>query len=179
MRTFDAGAQGILVPYCETVEEIRSVLAAARWRPLKGALLERAKIDGEFPSAAAQEYLVQNNRNNLMMIGIESVPAVENLENILQLDGIDVIFVGPLDLTLSLGIPGEIEHPDYEAMVRHVIETCTAHNVPVAIHLHSVEHAIQWVSAGVRCVIYRSDTRAMAQIFRQDLAAISQHLQNR
>jgi 4-hydroxy-2-oxoheptanedioate aldolase len=83
----DAGAHGVLAPYCETVAEARAVVGAARWRPLKGALLQQAIETGDLPSPAAKEYLQQFNRNSFIMIGIESVPAIDNLEAIVQVEG--------------------------------------------------------------------------------------------
>ena len=69
----DAGAHGILAPYCETVEEVKEVVAAAKWRPLKGAMVRHVMDRGEFPSQATKEYLEERNRNSVCIIGIESV----------------------------------------------------------------------------------------------------------
>jgi 4-hydroxy-2-oxoheptanedioate aldolase len=135
----DAGAHGILAPYCETVEEVKEVVGAAKWRPLKGALVERVMETGEFPSDASKAYLQRVNRNSVVMIGIESVPAANNLEAILDVEGIDVVFVGPNDMSISMGIPDQYDHPEFEDMLRFVIRTCDARNIPVAIHLQSVE----------------------------------------
>ena len=117
----DAGAQGILAPYCETVDEVKEVVGAAKWRPLKGVLVQKAVDSGEFPSQATKEYLEARNHNNVCIVGIESVPAIENLENILKVEGIDAIFVGPNDLSITLGIPDQYDHPDYEAALREII----------------------------------------------------------
>src|ERR1051326_6958983 len=67
----DAGAHGVLAPYCETVEQVQGVIGGAKWRPLKGALLDRAVETGEFPSDATRDYLARNNRNSIAIIGIE------------------------------------------------------------------------------------------------------------
>ena len=88
----DAGAHGVLAPYCETVEEVKEVIGAAKWRPLKGALVDRVTETGELPSEASKAYLQRRNSNTVVMIGIESVPAAENLEEILKVDGIDATF---------------------------------------------------------------------------------------
>lgn len=172
----DAGAQGILVPYCETVAEVQEVVGAAKWRPLKGALLKRAIETGELPSQASQEYLQQNNRNNFVMIGIESIPAIENLEAIVQVKGIDAIFIGPNDLTISMGIPAQVNHPDYEEKLRYVIRICTAQNIPVVIHLNSIEDVTKWVNEGARFVLYMSDASAMVKGLRKDFEAIQQQV---
>ncbi|HEX9924463.1 MAG TPA: aldolase/citrate lyase family protein [Anaerolineae bacterium] len=172
----DAGAHGVLVPYCETVAEVRAVVGAAHWRPLKGTLLQHAIDTGDLPSSAAREYLQRVNRNNFVMIGIESVPAIDNLEAIVQVEGIDAIFVGPRDLTVSMGIPEQVDHPEYEAMLRRIIGICSVRNIPVAIHLNSVEAVTKWVKEGARFVLFMSDTQALAESFRRNLETIKSRM---
>ncbi len=172
--TLDAGAQGVLAPYCETVDEVREVVGASKWRPLKGALVSRAVEAGEFPSEETKAYLEERNRNNVCIIGIESVPAIENLETILQIDGIDAIFVGPNDLTISLGIPDQLEHPKYEAALRKIISACREHDTPVLIHHQTVALTQKWLKEGARFVLYSSDARTMHNGFRDEFGAIKQ-----
>ena len=168
----DAGAQGVLAPYCETVDEVKEVVGAAKWRPLKGALVRKVMDTGELPSADTEAYLEERNKNTVCLIGIESVPAVENLENILQVDGIDGIFVGPNDLSVSLGIPDQIDHPTYEAALREIIGLCREHDTPVLIHHQTVELTQKWLREGARFVLYSSDTRTMHNGFREEFSAI-------
>jgi len=110
----DAGSHGVLAPYCETVDEVMEVVAATKWRPLQGALARKAVETGDLPSEASKKYLEDKNKNNVCIVGIESVPAIENLPNILKVKGIDAIFVGPNDLSISLGIPDKYDDPRYE-----------------------------------------------------------------
>ena len=168
----DAGAQGILAPYCETVAEAKEVVGAAKWRPLKGELLRKAVDSGEFPSQATKEYLEARNRNNVCIVGIESVPAIENLENILRIQGIDAIFVGPNDLSITLGIPDQYDHPDYEAALREIISKCQAAGVPTLIHHQTVELTTKWLQEGARFVLYSSDARSMHNAYRDEFGAI-------
>ena len=168
----DAGAQGILAPYCETVDQVKEVVAAARWRPLKGALAEKAVETGELPSEATRAYLENRNKNNVCIIGIESVPAIENLENILKVEGIDAIFVGPNDLTITLGIPDQYDHPDYEAALREIIAKSEAASKPVLIHHQTVQLTQKWLREGARFVLYSSDARAMHNGYRKEFGEI-------
>ena len=168
----DAGAQGILAPYCETPDEVREVVGASKWRPLKGELLRRVVEQGEFPSDASREYLERRNRNGVCIVGIESVPAMEALEEIVAIDGVDAIFVGPNDLSISLGIPDQYDHPDYEAALRTIIATCQARNVPVLIHHQTAELSQKWLREGARFVLHCTETRAMHNAFRADFSAI-------
>ncbi len=170
----DAGAHGVLVPYCETVEEVKEVVAAARWRPLKGALVDKVMDTGEFPSEASREYLQERNRNTVVMIGIESVPAAENLEKILEVGGIDAVFVGPNDMSITMGIPDQYDHPDFEEMLRFVIRTSAAQNIPVAVHLQSVELSKKWIQEGVRFVLHKTDVGALHEGFQRDFDQLRQ-----
>lgn len=170
----DGGAQGVLAPYCETVEEVKEVVAAAKWRPLKGALVRKAIETGELPSQASKEYLESRNRNTVCIIGIESVPAIENLDNILNVPGIDGIFVGPNDLSISLGIPNEYDHPDYEAALREVNRICRAHNVPTMFHHQTVEITTKWMREGTRFVLYSTDVGQMHNGFRTDFGRLKE-----
>ena len=168
----DAGAQGILAPYCETVEEVKTVVGAVKWRPLKGALVRRAVDTGEFPSDATKTYLENRNRNNVCIIGIESVPAIDNLESILQVNGVDAVFVGPNDMSISLGVPDQYDHPTYEAALRRVLTICKAHNTPTLMHHQTVALTQKWLREGARFVLHISDARAMHNGFREEFGAI-------
>ncbi len=168
----DAGAQGVLAPYCETPDEVREVVGATKWRPLKGELVRRAVEQGEFPSDASREYLERRNRDNVCIIGIESVPAMEALDDIVAIEGVDAIFVGPNDLSISLGVPDQYDHPDYEAALRSIIATCRSRNLPVLIHHQTAELTGKWLREGARFVLHCTETRAVHNAFRADFAAI-------
>ena len=108
----------------------------------------------------------------MCLIGIESLPALNNLPNILEVDGIDGIFVGPNDMSTSLGIPDQTDHPEYEEALRKVIALCSAKNVPVLIHHQSVELTQKWLREGARFVLYSSDRRSLHNAFRAEFGAI-------
>ncbi|MCH9670114.1 MAG: hypothetical protein K0U93_01585, partial [Gammaproteobacteria bacterium] len=130
----DAGAAGVLVPYCETVEEVEEVVATAKWHPLKGEYLMRAKREGVFPSRETKKYLANRHKESFIIIGIESEPAVKNLDNILAVGDIDGVFIGPNDMSTSLGIPDDYKNPKYLKTIKTVIKKCEAAGVPVMVH---------------------------------------------
>ena len=164
----DGGAQGVLAPYCETLAQVKEVVGAARWRPLKGLSLDMAMDIGEFPSEETKQYLERINRSNVVMIGIESMPALGSLDEILKVDGIDVIFIGPNDLSISMGIPGQYTHPDFEATLKRVINTCSTRQVAVAIHLFDTKLTTKWMKEGARFVLHSMDTHTMREGFRRE-----------
>jgi 4-hydroxy-2-oxoheptanedioate aldolase len=171
-RVFDSGACGVLAPYCETVEEVREVVRAARWRPMKGRYAERAIESGEFPSEATREHLEDNNLDHVVMIGIESVPAVDNLEAILDVGGIDVVFIGPADLSTSMGVPREWDHPDFVAVCDDIIRRCNARGVQVAANFASLEQSAKWAARGINVVIHACDFRVLHAAYKDAIETI-------
>ena len=168
----DAGAQGILAPYCETVEEVKEVVVAAKWRPLKGALAQRVIERGEFPSQGTKEYLENRNRNTVCIIGIESPAGIEKMDEMLKVDGIDAVFVGPNDLSICLGVPDQYDSPVYEAALREILAKCKAANTPTLIHHQTIPLTQKWLREGARFVLYSSDARTMHNGFRNEFGAI-------
>jgi 2-keto-3-deoxy-L-rhamnonate aldolase RhmA len=168
----DAGAQGVLAPYCETVQQVKEVVSAAKWRPLKGEAAQHLIDTGEHVSEETRAYLEERNKNNVAIIGIESVAAVKNLENILKVTGIDGIFVGPNDLSISLGIPDQYHHPKYKETVKRIIDASEAYGIAVLVHHQSPELSKYWISQGARFVLHGTDRRAMAEGFRADFSQL-------
>ena len=171
----DAGAQGVLAPYCETVEQVKDVVAAAKWRPLKGEAALRVVEGGEPPSEASKSYLENRNKNNIAIIGIESVAGVNNLENILQVPGIDGIFVGPNDMSIQLGVPDMYDEAIYKTTVKKIIDITDAHGLPTLVHHQSPELSKYWISQGARFVLHGTDRRALMEGFRADFSQLREH----
>ena len=168
----DAGAAGVLVPYVETVEEVRETVATAKWHPLKGEYLRRAVEEDVFPSEATKQYLQGRRRESIVIIGIESEPAVRNLDAILDVGGIDGIFIGPNDMTTSLGIPDETKNEKYLDVIRDVVARSEAHNVPVMVHHQNVEDSLASIALGARFVLHSIDARFMQAAMQEQFAEL-------
>ncbi|PKB80233.1 MAG: hypothetical protein BZY88_09225 [SAR202 cluster bacterium Io17-Chloro-G9] len=168
----DAGAQGILAPYCETVSQVKEVVAAAKWRPLKGEAVERVIDSGEHISDATRAYLEDRNKNSVCIIGIESVAAANNLENILGVPGIDGIFVGPNDMSISLGFPDQYDRPEYQNTVKAIIDTAGARGIAVLVHHQTPELSTFWIGQGARFILHGTDRRALAEGFRTEFTRL-------
>lgn len=164
----DAGAQGILAPYCETVDQVKEVVGAAKWRPLKGDAVLNLMETGEHVSDATRAFLEERNKNSIAIIGIESVAAVKNLEAILDVPGIDGIFVGPNDMSISLGFPDQYDRPEYQETVKHVIDTAESRGIACLVHHQNPELSSYWISQGARFILHGTDRRALAEGFRTE-----------
>jgi 2-keto-3-deoxy-L-rhamnonate aldolase RhmA len=125
-RGLDTGAYGIMIPFVNTKEEAEQAVSYCKYpvRGLRGNGLGRATtfgVDMEYMDVADQEVLV--------ILQIEHYKAVENVHEILSVPGIDVAFAGPADMSTSMGLAGQLDHPDVITNCKVVVEACRQHNV--------------------------------------------------
>lgn len=119
-RVLDLGAGGVMVPYVNTADEARRVVASVRYPPQGTRGVARFTRAAGF-SRDFDAYFANANANLLTIVQIETVEAVENAAQIAAIDGVDVLFVGPLDLSVNLGVAGQLGHPDFRAAIQKVI----------------------------------------------------------
>lgn len=167
-QMLDAGATGVVAPYIETVEQVQEMVGAIKYRPLKGKRLQKALQNPLTLEEELKKYLENYNRDKLCIINIESIPAVENLDNLLKVPGLDGVFIGPHDLSVNMGLPEMYDHPDFEHEVETIIRKCREHNIAVGIHFSELpDRQVKWMKTGANIVIHSSDIA----IFSQKLAA--------
>lgn len=176
----DAGAHGIIVPYVETVEHVKEVLGAVKYRPLKGRALQTVLDTGQFPNEATANYLDAYNPDAVLIIMIESPAGVANLPDLLSVGGVDCVLIGPHDLSVSHGIPEQYDHPRFIETVETVIRTCRAHGVGVGMHTitGSVEEALVWARRGFNFISHRGDTLYIARGIQHELQHLRGSLDN-
>jgi 2-keto-3-deoxy-L-rhamnonate aldolase RhmA len=104
-----------------------------------------------------QEYVRWANANTLVIIQPETEQAVQGIEEIVSVPGVDGVMIGPNDLSLSLGVPGEFNHPRMIEAYERVIGACNKYHVAPGVHLGEWESAKVWISRGMRFLTYRSD----------------------
>lgn len=161
-RVLDTGAWGVIVPMVNSRTEAEAAVAAARFPPLGrrsvGGQLNAANFDTDQGT-----YRRQANDEILVIVMIEHVDAVANAEAIITTPGIDAIFIGPNDLSNSMGQhPAfESEHPQFNEAVQHVRDLCKKHRVPVGIHVISPESASRRVAEGFQFIALGSDAGFM------------------
>ena len=170
----DGGAEGVIFPYVESVAEVQALRGATKLRPLKGQRLQ-AVLDGrdELEPELA-DYLARRNAGSLMVVNIESVPALEALDDILAVPGLDAVLIGPHDLSCSLGIPEQYGHPRFDEAVRAIIAKARAARVGAGIHFWArLEQEVAWLKAGLNLLIHSSDIGLFSDALRRDLADLT------
>ena len=177
VKVLDGGAAGVIGPYVETVDQARALVGAARYRPLKGKRLEAALDDPASLEPELREYLEHRNADTILIVNIESVPAMENLDQILQVSGLDSVLIGPHDLSCSLGVPEQYRHQRFDAAVRTIIETARRHGLGAGIHFwEGIDQEIDWCRAGANLIMHSADAHLVAQNLAEDLNQIRRQL---
>jgi 4-hydroxy-2-oxoheptanedioate aldolase len=145
-QALDVGAFGIVFPYVETREETENAIRSMRYPQRRGdAAMEPAGLRGASPGIArwfwgASDYFdradvwpLDPSGDLLAVIQIESKKAVDNIEAIAAVPGIGAIFIGPSDLSISYGVPGQRDHPEVDAAMKKVLGVCKARNIPCGL----------------------------------------------
>lgn len=173
--TIDAGAAGIVFPYVETVDEVKKLRGAVKYHPLKGQKLQDL-LDGRTElSRVETEYFRKRNEHNMAVLNIESGKAVANLDQLLEVSDIDAVFIGPNDLSISLGCPEDYDNPVFLDAVRFIIDRCVTHHIPVGNHFSwGIERQIEWGRLGMNILLWNVDVIRFSQALAEDLARIKQ-----
>ena len=176
-KALDGGASGILAPYIESAEQVQALRAAVKLRPLKGEKAQAIASGSEQPEPELAAYIEDYNRGNMLMVNIESVPALEALDDILSVPQLDAVIIGPHDLSVSLGIPEQYRHPLFEETVATIISKARAAGVAAGIHyFFGVDQEIAWAKLGMNVLIHASDMTAFSAAMSGELRTIKQAL---
>ncbi len=127
LRVLDRGAMGVQVPHVNTAEDARAVVAAVKYHPLGTRGLAASTRPANYGiGLTAAEYVAQVNRETLVCVQLEEAEALRNINEILKVEGIDVFFIGPADLSQSLGYPGRPDAPEVRAAIDAAFAAITA-----------------------------------------------------
>jgi 4-hydroxy-2-oxoheptanedioate aldolase len=169
----DAGAVGVIAPYIESTEQIRQLVGATKYRPLKGERLQKVLKNEEVLEPELRTYLENYNEGSLTIVNIESLTAVNNLDNLLGVDGLDAIIIGPHDLSINMGIPEQYEHPEFEKVVKEIIQKARSKEIAAGIHFpDNPDRQIKWMKEGVNIIMHSSDMFLFNQKLKEDIRKI-------
>lgn len=176
-KVLDGGASGVIGPYLETVQQARELVGAARWRPLKGRRLEQALDDPAALEPELRSYLEKRNADVICIANIESVAAIENLDKLVRVPGLDAVLIGPHDLSCSLGIPEQYTHPRFDEAVRTIFRIARAANVGAGIHYwESLDLEVTWSQAGGNLIMHSSDLAIFRQTLKSEIDTLRSRL---
>ena len=171
-RALDAGALGVMVPHVETAADAREIVRCVKYPPVgeRGFGLRSAVTDYRGTSVA--DTIAWSNAETMIMAQVESRRCLDHLDEIAAVPEIDVLLIGPTDLSISLGVPGQMLHPTMLEAYRHVVATATRHGRAAGIHPSDIKVVQQGRDLGMRLLMYASDVRLLLGAGRQAVEAL-------
>lgn len=166
MKVLDAGAYGVVVPLVNNREEAERAVWACRYPPVGG----RSSGPARAAMYGGANYAAEANDEIAVICMIETAEALDNLDEILSVEGVDCAYIGPSDLAYALGMrpTGDNSDPAHQETVLRILEACRRHGVAGGVHTGSLEYTLKWLEAGAQMVTLGAEIGFMRQ------AAVSQ-----
>ncbi len=159
VRALDTGADGILVPNLKDRAEAESVVQGARFHPLGQRGMDPHARSARYRTIPKETYLDSANAWTLLGIQIEGAAGVKNLDDILMVDGTDLVFIGPYDLSQSLGLPGQIDAAPVLEKVKEIVGAAKVQGKTVGIYADNIDEARRYRDLGIQFVSISVDVR--------------------
>ncbi len=170
-EVLDVGAGGIQVPNIGGREDVERVVRAARFAPLGMRGVCRFVRAADYSSLDRYDYFARSNQT-LIILQVEGAEAVGNIRDILSVPGVDVVFIGPYDLSQSLGVPGNVDDPRVTEAMKRIVEECLRRNVVVGTFVDTIEAARKWRAAGVKYLCYSVDVGLFTEKCREIISSL-------
>jgi len=165
-QALDIGAQAVQIPQVTTAEEALTVVQSAKYFPLGNRGVCRFVRAAGYSSVDRKEYFAKANTTQVI-IQIEGIIGIKNFDSILEVPGVDILFIGPYDLSQSMGLPGEIDHPDVVAVMKEFVRKANKANKYIGIFTDTLANARLWKDAGVHYLSYSVDVGLYFSICEQ------------
>lgn len=169
-KALDVGATGVIVPLVNSAEDARLAVGRCKYPPqgFRSVGITRAqRFDLEF-----DDYMARANEDIAVIVQIEHIDAVRNIDAILDVPGIDGVFVGPFDLSGSMDKPGRINDPEVQAAIARVVEACGRRDIALCAYAHTPAHARTYLQMGYRVIGLCTDYILLARAARAALGEV-------
>lgn len=157
-RALDCGAEGVIFPRVEDPRLLETAVSWTKFPPvgIRGCGIMPLHVD--FEPVSIPQITEHYNREQMVVLQIETLKAVEARDELLSVPGVDTVMIGPVDLSISLGVPGEFEHPKMLEAVEKIVASCKAHNVIPGAQARNIPLAKRWRDMGMLFVGCSSET---------------------
>jgi len=171
-RVMDAGAEGFMTPRVEKREQVEYVVQCAKYPPVGKRGCSIMKGHNDFHKAELHEFTTRMNAENLVILQIERKEAVEHIDDLLDVPGVDAIIFGPKDLALSLGRPESFADAVTQAAMEKVLRACQARGITVGLHTANIHALHEWQRKGAQLLMWSSDIELFATAAEEGLGRL-------
>jgi 2-keto-3-deoxy-L-rhamnonate aldolase RhmA len=170
-RALDTGALGVIIPRVETREQVEQAVSFAKYPPIG-----RRGAGGEGRNAyerlSAREAVETSNAESMVVVQVESTAGLAEIDRIASVPGLDVICVGPQDLSISLGVHGDFAAPAFVEAFERIVEVASKHEVAVGMVEREAANLERWHQRGCRFLVCNTESNMIYQSAAKDVAEI-------
>lgn len=171
-RALDCGSDGIIFPRVESAELLERAISWCKFPPVGVRGFGLTVMQSNYESVTIHEMIEHRNENGMVILQIETVKALEMREELLSVPGVDVVMVGPVDLSISLGIPGQFEHPKFVEAIDQIRDTCEAKGIVPGIQCRGVALSKFCRDRGFRFLGTSNEWNLLLEKARETVAAL-------
>jgi 4-hydroxy-2-oxoheptanedioate aldolase len=172
-RSLDAGAAGVMIPFCSSIDEVRAAVQFSKYKPIgqRGIHLMRAHTRHRRPEPV--KYMAEANESNLTIIQIELTAAVELAPQLAAIPGVDCLYIGPADLCVDMGIDWDLNAPAMVDAIRRTAKACQDHGKMFGCHCSSMQEMALLVDHGVQMCGYSCDIDILQKVMHEHVSGFS------
>ena len=156
-RILDSGAKGIQIPHITNEEDAKFAVSQSKFYPFGERGLCRFVRAANYSAIKKNDYIEKTNNETLLILQLEGVKSLKNVDSIFRVKGIDIIFIGPYDLSQSLGMPGEITNPKVVNTMKEIVNKANDFGIATGTFTDTLEQLHMWKDAGVKYLSYSTD----------------------
>ncbi len=177
-RPLDAGAQGLMIPRVESKDQVLKIMESTKYPPsgIRGTAFGIAHDD--YKGGDIGLGIRKANEEILIIVQTETAKSVDNVDQILSVEGVDVAWIGQSDMTVSLGIPGQYDHPKFLRALDKILNACEKYGVAPGYIPITVEEAIAMIDKGFRCIAYSADVFLYSYALKEGMRQIKEYIDN-
>jgi 2-keto-3-deoxy-L-rhamnonate aldolase RhmA len=171
-QPLDGGAQGLMIPRVTERREVEEALKMMKYPPIGRRESVTGRGHTDFKSGRIDEVTAEANRESFLIVQIETRQALERIDEIISVPGVDAALVGPTDLSVALGVPGQMNSTQLNEAIKSTIAACSRHRVVPALHMNEIDIAVAWAGRGMRILSFSSETSLLMRAGREIVSAL-------
>ncbi len=171
-QALDGGAQGVMLPRVTHPDQVRFAVQCVKYPPAGGRGSAMGRGHTDLKAGDVEQMMADSNRETFVIVQIETREAVERLDELLSVPGVDAGLIGPNDLSIALGVAGRMRDPVLERAIESTIAACGRHHVYPAIHTNDVPLTAEWGKRGMKMVSISSEVGFLQKAGRDAVTAI-------
>jgi 4-hydroxy-2-oxoheptanedioate aldolase len=176
LRLLDAGAQALVVPCINTVEDVKEIVQYSKYTPLGSRGFCPTRDGGwgfaDHAASGIENYMEYCNKNTLLIPQCETIGCLENIEEIVNIDGVDGILIGPFDLSIAMNKPAKFDDPEVKGAIKRILNACKEAGKIAFIFTGSVDDANKYLDEGFDCIGVGLDTVVYINAYRDIISKL-------